>query len=56
VVHHGYYSAHDRGGITAQYTHVADVVVVRAADEAARVTLALMAGKGRDDAVQAGAA
>ncbi len=35
---------HKRAGITARYTHVADAVVLRAADEVARVMLALLAG------------
>jgi integrase len=45
---------HKREGITARYTHADDAVVLRAADEVARVTLALMAGRSRDEATQAG--
>jgi integrase len=40
---------HRRTGMTARYTHAAEAVVLRAADEVARVTLALMAGRGRED-------
>jgi integrase len=39
---------HKREGITARYTHAAEAVVLRAADETALATLALMAGNGRD--------
>jgi integrase len=47
---------HNREGITARYKHPADTVALRAADEVARVTLALMAGRSRDEATQAAAA
>jgi integrase len=43
---------HKREGITARYTHAAEAVVLRAADEVTRVTLALMAGQSRDEATQ----
>lgn len=42
---------HKREGTTAGYIHAANVVVLKAADEIVRVTLALMAGKTRDQAV-----
>jgi site-specific recombinase XerD len=40
---------HKRGGMTARYTHAADSVVLRATDEVADTTLALLAGKARED-------
>ena len=40
---------HQRQGITARCTHPADAVVLRAADDVARTTLALMNGKSRED-------
>jgi hypothetical protein len=35
--------------VTARYTHTADAVALRAADDVARATLALMSGMGRED-------
>jgi integrase len=39
---------HKRAGVTAAYTHPAEGVVLRAADEVARTTLALLAGERHD--------
>lgn len=36
---------HKRGGITARYTHVADAVLLKVADDVARATLAKMEGR-----------
>jgi integrase len=40
---------HKRAGTTARYTHVADAVVLRAADDVADATLTLLAGGQRDE-------